>query len=995
MLMKNNFLTFTLTILMTIWLLNYSIAEEQFKFNVTEIEISNDGNLIIGSKGGKAETYDGHEITADKFVYNKSKNILNVYGNIKFLDENNNLIIFSDKATYFKNDEKIFTNGNSKAVSENSVITSKNFSLDIIKNVLIADSEVKFLDKNDGSTVLSDKATYQKKDDILFTVGNSKAVSENNTITAEDFKFDRKQNIIIADKNVKFLDGDDASTIFSDNATYFKDEDIFTTKGNSKAVSENNTITAEDFKFDRKQNIIIADKNVKFIDEDKNTIINTEKATYQKNNETILTEGKTLSVIENKYDFFSKNIKFNRISQELSSKEKSKIIDDNENEYFASSFLYQIENTLLKAKEVKVLSKVDKNKTDTYFFSEGFFDFAKKSFVSKDTKIKVHKDIFGNEDQDPRLFGSSSYGDKNLTILNKGIFTSCKINDNCPPWSIRSEKITHDKINRDLIYKNAVLKIYDIPVLYFPKFFHPDPTVERRTGFLQPQFNGSKTLGSSIYLPYFKTLGIDKDYTFKPTVFEDKFIFQNEFRKKTYNSFLISDFSLTNGYKSSADNKKKNINHLFVNYQKDLNFSNFVDSKLDLKIERVNNDTYLKVFQNNLSSSIMPEDNNLMVNKLDYILDHNDYNFSAGFQIYEKLGTTHSDKYQYILPKYDFSRNLNFDTLPGSINFYSSGSNNLKNTNNLRSSITNDIHYNSKSYFTNSGFNNKFNLYFKNLNSVGKNDPTYKSSPRVEGMSIFEISSSLPLVKQNNFNKEILIPKISLRANPGNNMKNYSSKNQIVTANNIFEINRLSIDDSFESGKSLTIGFDYKLDFENKKNSKDKYLEFKLASVFRDKVENEIPVTSTINNKNSNLLGSINNKLFENLSLGYDFSINNNYNTFDSHAINTEISVNNFITEFNYIEERNNIGSSHLISNKTTYEIDNNNSLMFSTRRNKEISLTEYYDFSYQYKNDCLTAGIKFNKTFYKDKDLEPTENLFFTISLIPLTTYERKIYDR
>jgi len=191
------------------------------------------------------------------------------------------------------------------------------------------------------------------------------------------------------------------------------------------------------------------------------------------------------------------------------------------------------------------------------------------------------------------------------------------------------------------------------------------------------------------------------------------------------------------------------------------------------------------------------------------------------------------------------------------------------------------------------------------------------------------------------------------------------------------------------------MGFDYKFDVENKNNSEDKYLEFKLASVFRDKVENEIPITSTINNKNSNLFGSINNKLFENLSLGYNFSINNNYDTFDSHSINTEISINNFVTEFNYIEQRNNIGSNHIISNKTTYEIDNNNSLLFTTRRNKEISLTEYYDFTYQYKNDCLTAGIKFNKTFYQDNDLEPEENLFFTISLVPLTTYERKIYDR
>ena len=39
---------------------------------------------------------------------------------------------------------------------------------------------------------------------------------------------------------------------------------------------------------------------------------------------------------------------------------------------------------------------------------------------------------------------------------------------------------------------------------------------------------------------------------------------------------------------------------------------------------------------------------------------------------------------------------------------------------------------------------------------------------------------------------------------------------------------------------------------------------------------------------------------------------------------------------------------------------------------------------------DCR---IKFNKKFYQDNDLTPEENLFFTISFIPLTTYERSIY--
>ena len=105
--------------------------------------------------------------------------------------------------------------------------------------------------------------------------------------------------------------------------------------------------------------------------------------------------------------------------------------------------------------------------------------------------------------------------------------------------------------------------------------------------------------------------------------------------------------------------------------------------------------------------------------------------------------------------------------------------------------------------------------------------------------------------------------------------------------------------------------------------------------------------------------------------------------------------MNNFVTEFNFLEQRNELGSNHLISNITTYNFNNNNSLTFSTRRNKEISLTEFYDFSYEYKNDCLTAAIKYNKTFYQDNDLRPEENLFFTITLIPLTTYERRLYEK
>ena len=136
-------------------------------------------------------------------------------------------------------------------------------------------------------------------------------------------------------------------------------------------------------------------------------------------------------------------------------------------------------------------------------------------------------------------------------------------------------------------------------------------------------------------------------------------------------------------------------------------------------------------------------------------------------------------------------------------------------------------------------------------------------------------------------------------------------------------------------------------------------------------------------------------KCLDNIDLNYNFSLDNDMETINSNSIKTGISINNFITTFNFIEQRNEIGSTHLLSNVTEYQINDSTSLKFSTRRNKKINLTEYYNLSYEYKNDCLTAALRFNKSFYQDNDLKPSENLFFSITLIPLTTYEREVYNK
>ena len=94
--------------------------------------------------------------------------------------------------------------------------------------------------------------------------------------------------------------------------------------------------------------------------------------------------------------------------------------------------------------------------------------------------------------------------------------------------------------------------------------------------------------------------------------------------------------------------------------------------------------------------------------------------------------------------------------------------------------------------------------------------------------------------------------------------------------------------------------------------------------------------------------------------------------------------INKFVTSFEYSDEKNNLINESFTSNSSSYEINKNNSIGFEARRNNERSATEFYNLIYKYKNDCLAASIKFNKEFYKDSDLEPEKELFFTISIIP-----------
>ena len=88
-----------------------------------------------------------------------------------------------------------------------------------------------------------------------------------------------------------------------------------------------------------------------------------------------------------------------------------------------------------------------------------------------------------------------------------------------------------------------------------------------------------------------------------------------------------------------------------------------------------------------------------------------------------------------------------------------------------------------------------------------------------------------------------------------------------------------------------------------------------------------MPKKTTLNKKYSHVFGSVDHSISNFLQLGYDFSINNDLDQLDYSALDLNVSINNFVTNFNFIEENNVMGDASSIENTTSYALNENNFL--------------------------------------------------------------------
>ena len=733
-----------------------------------------------------------------------------------------------------------------------------------------------------------------------------------------------------------------------------------------------NEIFSNKLLIDNKSKIYTIKENVTLKNEKNEITLNANEVIFDQSKNTIKSIGKTRINKNNNYFLETSNITYDLNTKKIFSNEDTILKDLEPNEIDVQNFKLDLSENTFIANNVLMTDK----ELNIFNIKKIYYDFNNEKILGQDISINDINELSTKKYLSRAKGKSFIYENGNFT-LNKGIYTNCMKRKGCSPWSIAAKEVKHDRKNKLVKYNQATFKLYDVPIVYFPKFFHPDPTVKRQSGFLAPSIL-SQNSADYLKTPYFFAISEDSDFTFSPRFYSDqKNIYQGEFRKVKKNSKHIFDASIKN---ENAFLTKKNSSqsHFFSKSTIETNFELFDFSKIDIQLQNVSNDDYLKF--NNISSPIINSKNTLN-SKIEFEGSRDDIEFSINTEIYEDLSKENtSDKYEFILPNFSLSKILN-TSFDGSMEISSSGYNKLYDTNINEKILINNLSYKSQDSIKNSGLINNYEFLFKNFNADSKNSSNFKNRSENTIRGIFQFNSKFPLQKSSKNYFSTLTPIFVAKFNPQSN-KNLNNKERLIDYSNIYSVDRLSSSTTLEGGESITIGNEFKL-FNNIDKSSELF-SLNLAGSFRADENLDLPKSSYISQKSSNLVGESKIKFNEFLDLEYDFLSDNNLGKFHYHNINSKIKINNFVSTFEFIEEGDQIGNTHFIANETSLKFDDTKSLKFRTRKNKKTDLTEYYNLIYEYKMDCLTAALEYNKDYYSDGSLKPEERLFFSITIMP-----------
>ncbi|MFT6985610.1 MAG: LPS-assembly protein [Psychromonas sp.] len=243
---------------------------------------------------------------------------------------------------------------------------------------------------------------------------------------------------------------------------------------------------------------------------------------------------------------------------------------------FANKLIYQDDVNLTQGNKFLAADKLTYFKNEDRAVAEG-----NVKFVSGE--LTLHSDTIATQlnnqqttlyQADYQFHGRGGRGDAttiydnglDLYEFNSSTYSACPPGDNT--WTLDSTTLYIDKTEEVGSAYNAVLKIKDVPVFYFPYVTYP-LTDRRKTGLLFPSFNLSdSTNGFTITQPLYINIAENMDATITPTYMAERgTLLATQYR------YLFDAGSGQIQAEYLSDDKIRNDNRYLFHWDHNVNFS--------------------------------------------------------------------------------------------------------------------------------------------------------------------------------------------------------------------------------------------------------------------------------------------------------------------------------------------------------------------------------------------------------------------------------------
>lgn len=560
------------------------------------------------------------------------------------------------------------------------------------------------------------------------------------------------------------------------------------------------------------------------------------------------------------------------------------------------------------------------------------------------------------------------------TVLRKTVASSCQICTDAPVplWLMRAERIVRDNETKQIHFENARFEIYGVTVAAFPYFRIPDPSVNRATGFLQPEIKSSETFGTGLKLPYFIVIDDATDITITPflttsgtTVIEGQY---RRFYKK-------GEINFNGAFSANDDNAVGGLRG-FIFADGGYRAGNGIDYSFSLK--RSGDKSFLKEFDF--------DDTDRLASRVTAERQRGNEFVSLGATGFQSLRASENDNnIPTVFPEIIYQRYWDDPQYGGRVSAHASSVGLTRKLGRDVFKLGGGISWSRPFDFEN-GLQASLHGALDGWLYSTSDDPAFSSNVESILAPTAAIEVRYPLVRRKASNAmEIIEPIAQLvyREVEGDlaRVPNEDSVQVEFDASNLFALDRFPGNDLVEEGLRLNLGMNY-----THLNDDGWNFGLTLGRVLRTSQLSQFSASTGLNGTSSNFVAAANLDLNPGFRLSNQTLFDDDF-AFSRNDIQARLEVGKLTMDGTYVYllpdvTANSFQKRNELKLDATYRLNDNWRFGGTYRRNLATGRDVKRDLVIEYGNECLTTTFSVSRNFTNSPNVPPNTVFGLSVSL-------------